>query len=104
MEAYLGLDKPLILRYDPNLDPILRIGVTLEEQARATETARVSDLIRLRWIAENRIKRELESISLEPWYHHPHDKMENTSADRMRIALEIVAAASLQVICTDGMM
>jgi len=50
----------------------------------------------------NFIWRELESISLEPWYHHPHDKMENTSAERMRIALEIVAAASLQVICADG--
>lgn len=50
----------------------------------------------------NFIWRELESIALEPWYHHPHDKMENTSAERMRIALEIVAAASLQVICTDG--
>jgi hypothetical protein len=30
--------------------------------------------------------------------------MENTSAERMRIALEIVAAASLQVICADGAM
>lgn len=52
----------------------------------------------------NFIWRELETIALEPWYHHPHDKMENTSAERMRIALEIIAAASLQVICTDGMM
>jgi len=52
----------------------------------------------------NFIWRELESIALEPWYHHPHDKMENTSAERMRIALEIVAAASLQVICADGAM
>ena len=50
----------------------------------------------------NFIWRELETIALEPWYHHPHDKMENTSAERMRIALEIVAAASLQVICADG--
>jgi aminopeptidase YwaD len=52
----------------------------------------------------NFIWRELETIALEPWYHHPHDRMENTSAERMRIALEIIAAASLQVICTDGMM
>ncbi len=50
----------------------------------------------------NFIWRELETIDLEPWYHHPHDKMENTSAERMRIALEIVAAASLQVICAHG--
>jgi len=52
----------------------------------------------------NFIWRELETIALEPWYHHPHDKMENTSAERMRIALEIIAAASLQVICADGPM
>ena len=52
----------------------------------------------------NFIWRELETIALEPWYHHPHDKMENTSAERMRIALEIVAGASLQVICADGAM
>ena len=50
----------------------------------------------------NFIWRELETIDLEPWYHHPHDEMENTSAERMRIALEIIAAASLQVVCTDG--
>ena len=50
----------------------------------------------------NFIWRELETISLEPWYHHPHDKMENVSSERMRIALEIIAAASAQVMCADG--
>ena len=53
--------------------------------------------------AANFIWRELETIALEPWYHHPHDKMENVSADRFRTALEIVAAASIQVMCGDGM-
>jgi hypothetical protein len=28
--------------------------------------------------------------------------MENVSAERMRIALEIITAASAQVMCTDG--
>ncbi len=58
-----GADRPLILRYDPNLDPILRIGVRAPE-GRATETPeeRIQELIQLRWIAENRIKRELEAI------------------------------------------
>ncbi len=52
-------DKPLILRYDPNLDPILRFGVAppLGKEGADEET-----LIRLRWLAENRIKRELEGL------------------------------------------
>jgi aminopeptidase YwaD len=52
----------------------------------------------------NFIWRELETIALEPWYHHPHDKMENVSSERMRIALEIITAASAQVICADGIL
>ena len=58
-----GAERPLILRYDPNLDPILRIGVRAPEgESAETEHERVEELIRLRWIAENRIKRELEAI------------------------------------------
>ena len=53
--------------------------------------------------AANFIWRELETIALEPWYHHPHDKMENVSAVRLRTALEIIAAASIQVMCGEGM-
>jgi HAE1 family hydrophobic/amphiphilic exporter-1 len=51
-------ERPLILRYDPNLDPILRFGV-------APTTAGIEDeatLVRLRWLAEKRIKRDLEGI------------------------------------------
>ncbi|MEY2785202.1 MAG: hypothetical protein RL277_1412 [Planctomycetota bacterium] len=51
--------RPLILRYDPNLDPILRIAVTLPA-ARSSGSER--DLIQLRWLAEKRIQRELETI------------------------------------------
>ena len=54
-------ERPLILRYDPNLDPILRIGITLPEGKKfAGDKER--ELIQLRWLAEKRIKRELESI------------------------------------------
>jgi HAE1 family hydrophobic/amphiphilic exporter-1 len=58
-----GSDKPLILRYDPNLDPILRIGIRAPA-ARAAESAeeRTAELIQLRWIAEKRLKRELEAL------------------------------------------
>ena len=51
-------ERPLILRYDPNLDPILRMGVSLPEGKLASE----EESIRLRWLAENRIKRELEGL------------------------------------------
>ena len=52
--------------------------------------------------AANFIWREPETIALEPWYHHPYDTMERISSERLRIALEIIAAASVQVICPAG--
>lgn len=66
-----GSEKPLILRYDPNLDPVLRIAVSLPDEARARITGdekdpakqRERELVHLRWLAENRIQRELETIS-----------------------------------------
>jgi HAE1 family hydrophobic/amphiphilic exporter-1 len=57
-----GADRPLILRYDPNLDPILRIGVSVPAaQAHGTKRSEL-ELIQLRWLAEHRLKRELEGI------------------------------------------
>ncbi|MFQ5525129.1 MAG: efflux RND transporter permease subunit [Thermoanaerobaculia bacterium] len=44
-------ERPLLLRYDPSLDPILRLGLTGDD-----------DLIRLRLIAEEQVKRALERI------------------------------------------
>ena len=56
-------ERPLILRYDPNLDPILRIGIRVPNGSEPVdETGRIDSLIQLRWLAENRIKRELESM------------------------------------------
>jgi len=52
-----GVGRPLILRYDPSLDPILRIGMTGlggGEDERA--------LVNLRWLAEQRVEREIESL------------------------------------------
>ena len=49
--------RPLILRYDPNLDPILRIGMRPAEGGYGKD-----EFIRLRWLAENRVKRELEGL------------------------------------------
>jgi HAE1 family hydrophobic/amphiphilic exporter-1 len=44
-------DRPLLLRFDPSLDPILRLGLSGG-----------SDLVRLRLIAEEQVKRALERI------------------------------------------
>jgi HAE1 family hydrophobic/amphiphilic exporter-1 len=44
-------DRPILLRYDPSLDPIVRVGVSGED-----------DLIRLRLLAEEEIKRSLERL------------------------------------------
>ncbi|MBT6627028.1 MAG: hypothetical protein HOB49_08470, partial [Gemmatimonadetes bacterium] len=46
-------EKPLLLRYDPSLDPILRIGLYADEG---------STLFEMRELAEEEIRRELESI------------------------------------------
>lgn len=51
-------DIPLILRYDPNLDPILRLGVRPPPGSAGT----TEEFIRLRWLAEKRIKRDLEGV------------------------------------------
>lgn len=54
-----GSERPIILRYDPNLDPTLRIGVSAPRgQSAGTE----AELIHLRWIAEHKLKRELETM------------------------------------------
>ena len=51
-------ERPLILRYDPNLDPILRIGVRPPDGAPGDDAT----FVHLRWLAEKRIKRELEGL------------------------------------------
>jgi HAE1 family hydrophobic/amphiphilic exporter-1 len=43
--------RPVLLRYDPSLDPIMRLGLTGDE-----------DLIRLRLIGEQEVKRLLERV------------------------------------------
>jgi hydrophobic/amphiphilic exporter-1 (mainly G- bacteria), HAE1 family len=55
-----GAERPLILRYDPSLDPILRVGLTRPPGRGGVDPE--EDLIALRWLAENRLERELEAI------------------------------------------
>lgn len=49
--------------------------------------------------AANFIWREPESAALEPWYHQPHDAIENVSPERLRTAMSVVLASSLPMVC-----
>lgn len=49
--------------------------------------------------AANFIWREPETIALEPWYHHPHDRLENISPERLHTALQVVLGAMVEVMC-----
>ncbi|WP_298439287.1 efflux RND transporter permease subunit [uncultured Ferrimonas sp.] len=51
----LDVDKPLILRFNPNLDPIMRLGLK-------SESGELSQLIALRTWADDDLKRQLEII------------------------------------------
>jgi HAE1 family hydrophobic/amphiphilic exporter-1 len=51
-------ERPLILRYDPNLDPILRLGLSPPVGSQEND----AQFVHLRWVAEKKIKRELEGI------------------------------------------
>ncbi len=51
MQLPADAERPVLLRYDPSLDPILRLGLYGSE-----------DLIRLRLLAEEQVKRSLERI------------------------------------------
>ncbi len=50
-----GAARPLILRYDPSLEPILRVAVAPAEGA-------ATDLVALREVAERTLKRKLEAV------------------------------------------
>ncbi|WP_335924806.1 efflux RND transporter permease subunit [Shewanella indica] len=56
IELPLDVKKPLLLRFNPNLDPIMRLALPAPK---ATE----AELKRLRTYAEEELKRELESLS-----------------------------------------
>jgi len=51
-------DRPLILRFDPNLDPVMRIALSSGDD----ETPGRTDLLGLRALAESQIKRRLEAM------------------------------------------
>ena len=55
-----GVDRPLLLRYDPSLDPFLRVTLAMDPEAPAIEGT--EGLYLLRSLAEEEIKRALEAM------------------------------------------
>jgi HAE1 family hydrophobic/amphiphilic exporter-1 len=51
LQLPVDVDRPILLRFDPSLDPILRLGLSGDP-----------DLVRLRLLAEERVQRALERI------------------------------------------
>lgn len=56
-----GADRPLILRYDPSLDPFLRLALSLDPDA--AEVSSDAALYTLREIAEQEVQRALEGMA-----------------------------------------
>jgi hydrophobic/amphiphilic exporter-1 (mainly G- bacteria), HAE1 family len=63
-----GADRPLILRYDPALDPVIRIGLSRSQKRlgknKKSQNANTfnSEMRALRFVAEDLVKRELEKM------------------------------------------
>ncbi|GGZ13068.1 efflux RND transporter permease subunit [Shewanella fodinae] len=55
IELPLDVDKPVLLRFNPNLDPIMRLALPAKDGSEA-------ELKRLRSYAEEELKRELETL------------------------------------------
>ena len=60
LQLPLDIEKPRLLRFNPSLDPIIKMGVGFSDTA--TQQASVEQMKRLRLYAEEQIKRKLESI------------------------------------------
>ena len=54
-------DRPLILRYDPSLDPFLRVALAVDPEVEGAPTGEAG-LFLLREVAERELKRELEGL------------------------------------------
>ncbi|MCL2914326.1 efflux RND transporter permease subunit [Shewanella corallii] len=103
----LDIDKPLLLRFNPNLDPIMRLALSREEASGA-------DLKQMRTYADEELKRRLEALTgvaavrlsggLEQEVHILLDQQKlsqlNISADdiKQRIARENVNISAGKVV------
>ncbi|MDX1506711.1 MAG: efflux RND transporter permease subunit [Woeseiaceae bacterium] len=58
----LEASRPLLLRFDPSSEPIMRLGLLYDEGTASAGAAAEAQLKALRRLAEDRIKNELESV------------------------------------------
>jgi hydrophobic/amphiphilic exporter-1 (mainly G- bacteria), HAE1 family len=57
-------DRPLVLRYDPSLDPFLRLAVSVDAESELAKNMEPDELLlTLRELAEHQLKRDLEGMS-----------------------------------------
>lgn len=61
IELPLEANRPLLLRFDPSSEPILRLGLLNREVAEGEQQGPATDLKALRRLAEDRIKNDLEA-------------------------------------------
>ena len=58
----LEASRPLLLRFDPSSEPIMRLGLLYDEESATGRAAAEAQLKALRRLAEDRIKNDLESV------------------------------------------
>lgn len=59
LQLPLDIEKPRLLRFNPSLDPVIKLGLTAQSD---TSSLSVAQMKRLRLYAEQQIKRALESV------------------------------------------
>jgi len=59
----LDVQKPLILKFNPSLDPIIRMGLQLKDQGASAQTPTAAQLTAMRTFGEYELKRHLESLT-----------------------------------------
>lgn len=61
IELPLEANRPLLLRFDPSSEPILRLGLLNKEATEGEQAGPATDLKALRRLAEDRIKNDIEA-------------------------------------------
>ncbi|MHC6646540.1 efflux RND transporter permease subunit [Alteromonas sp. HB246098] len=59
LQLPLDIEKPRLLRFNPSLDPVIKLGLTAQSD---TSSLSVTQMKRLRLYAEQQVKRALESV------------------------------------------
>ena len=63
LQLPLDVENPRLLKFNPGMDPVMKLGLSLNEDAASSNTEqRISQMKTLRLFAEEQIKRKLESV------------------------------------------